>query len=95
MNVKNVKEIILEFGKLMLAQLVLCCVIAVNYRAIAQADYLITGISAGSTAIVSFFIVKEISKTSKHPIAAWTGFIIGSILGDFAGIFISKLMLGA
>jgi hypothetical protein len=67
----------------------------VNYRAIAQGNYPITGISAGTSAIVSFFIVKEISKKSEYPFAAWTGFIIGSILGDFAGIFLSKLMLGS
>ena len=95
MTLKNVKEAIIEGGKLMLAQLVLCCIIAVNYRAIAQGNYPITGLSAGISAIVSFFIVKEISKKSVYPFFAWTGFIIGSILGDFAGIFISKLMLGS
>jgi ABC-type Fe3+-siderophore transport system permease subunit len=95
MTTNEVKEGIIESGKLMFAQLVLCCIIAVNYRAIAQADYPITGISAGASAIVSFFIVKEISKKSKYPFFAWTGFIIGSILGDFAGIFLSKLMLGS
>lgn len=95
MTINEIKEGLIEGGKLMLAQLVLCCIIAVNYRAIAQADYLVTGLSAGTSAVVSFFIVKEISKKSKYPIFAWTGFIIGSILGDFAGIFLSKLMLGA
>jgi hypothetical protein len=95
MTVNEFKEGIIEGGKLMIAQLVLCCIIAVNYRAIAQGNYPVTGISAGTSAIVSFFIVKEISKKSKCPLFAWAGFIIGSVLGDFAGIFISKLMLGA
>lgn len=95
MTIKDVKEGIIEGGKLMLAQLVLCLIIAINYRAIAQADYLVTGISAGTSAIVSFFIVKEISKKSKYPIFSWIGFIIGSILGDFSGIYLSILMLGS
>lgn len=84
-----------EGTKLLIAQLVLCCIIAINYRAIAQADYFVTGISAGTSAIVSFFIIKEITRKSDHPFFAWSGFIIGSVLGDFAGIYLSKLMLGA
>jgi hypothetical protein len=95
MTLKDVKEATIEGGKLLIAQLILCCIIAVNYRAIAQGNYPITGISAGTSAIVSFFIVKEISRKSKYPLASWMGFIIGSVLGDFAGIFISKLMLGS
>ena len=95
MTIENVKESIIEGGKLLMAQLVLYCIVTINYRAIAQANYPITGISAGIIAFITFFIVKEISKKSKHPIAAWSGFIIGSVLGDFVGIFLSKLMLGA
>jgi len=95
MTINEFKEGLIDGGKLMLAQLVLCLIIAVNYRAIAQGNYLVTGISAGTSAIVSFFIVKEISKKSNNPIFSWIGFIIGSILGDFAGIYISILMLGS
>lgn len=95
MTVRDVKESIIEGGKLMFAQLILCGILAVNYRAIAQANYFITGLSSGTSAIVSFFIVKEITKKSNHQFASWTGFIIGSIIGDFVGIYISKLMLGS
>jgi hypothetical protein len=80
--------------KLYFAQLILYCIVTINYRAIAQADYLITGLSAAGIAIISFFTVKIIAKKSDYPFASWTGYILGSVCGDLTGIFLSKLMLG-
>jgi uncharacterized membrane protein YoaK (UPF0700 family) len=91
MNFKNYKEGIILF----IAQFILCLVVTINYRSIAQANYLITGLSSVGIAITSFFLIKKISKKSEHPVAAWSGFILGSVCGDFAGIFLSKLMLGS
>jgi hypothetical protein len=82
-------------AKLYFAQLILYCIVTINYRAIAQADYLITGLSAAGIAIISFFTIKIITKKTDYPIASWTGYILGSVCGDLTGIFISKLMLGA
>lgn len=81
--------------KLFFAQLILYSIVTINYRAIAQADYLITGLSAAGIAILSFFTIRIISKDTQYPAASWTGYIIGSVTGDLAGIFFSKLMLGS
>jgi hypothetical protein len=91
----GLKASLKDGAKLYFAQLILYCIVTINYRAIAQADYLITGISAAGIAIISFFTIKIISKKTEYPAASWTGYILGSICGDLTGIFISKLILGA
>jgi hypothetical protein len=80
--------------KLYFAQLILYCIVTINYRAIAQADYLITAFSAAGIAIISFFTIKIIARKTDYPFASWTGYIFGSVCGDISGIFLSKLLLG-
>lgn len=87
------KEAIILF----FAQWILCCVISINYRAIAQANYLFTMLSAAAIAVITFFLIKRISKTNKKKNAnvAWVGFMLGSVAGDITGIMLSKWMLGS
>lgn len=96
MNSPNgLKPALINGIKLYFAQLILYCIVTINYRSIAQADYLITALSAAVIAVISFFTIKIITKKSEYPIASWIGYIFGSVCGDIAGIFLSKLMLGA
>jgi hypothetical protein len=91
----GLKRALINGIKLYFAQLTLYCIVTINYRAIAQADYLITALSASGIAIISFFTIKTITKKTEYPFASWIGYILGSVCGDITGIFISKLMLGA
>ena len=83
------------------AQIILCTVIAINYRSISQANYLITAISAASIAGITYFLIQRISentkkrKKNKEKDIAWIGFMLGSVVGDMVGIFISKILLGS
>jgi len=92
-----IKEAIVLF----FAQIILCAVIAVNYRAISQANYFITALSAASIAAITYFLIQRISyntrtrKKNKEKDIAWIGFMLGSVVGDIVGIYISKLMLGS
>lgn len=92
---KEIKASLKDGIKLYFAQLILYCIVTINYRAIAQADYLITGLSASGIAIISFLTIKIISKKTEYPFASWTGYILGSVCGDLTGIFLSKILLGA
>ena len=92
-----IKEAIILF----FAQIILCTVIAINYRSISQANYPITALSAASIAIITYFLIQRISykskkrKKNKETDIAWVGFMLGSVVGDIVGIYISKLMLGS
>ena len=86
---------------LFFAQVILCTVIAINYRSISQAHYVFTALSSMGIAGITYFLIQRISdnhkkrKKSKEKDFAWIGFMIGSIVGDIIGIYISKLMLGS
>jgi hypothetical protein len=90
---RNLFEAIILF----FAQLILCTVIAINYRAIAQGNYLFTALSAGAIAYITYFLIQRISNNTSenHRDFAWIGFMLGSIAGDLTGIFLSKIMLGS
>jgi len=95
MKLSNPLKASLKDGaKLYFAQLFLYSIVTINYRAIAQADYLITAFSAAGISVISFFTVKVISKKTDYPIASWIGYIFGSICGDITGIILSKILLG-
>ena len=81
-------------------QVILCCVIAINYRAISQANYTFTIISAAAIAYISYFLIQRISDEKKRNDKtvnriAYIGFMLGSVAGDVLGIYFSKLMLGS
>jgi len=89
-----VKEAIVLF----FAQVILCAVIAINYRAIAQGNYFFTATSSAAIAAITYFLIQRISghnkKKKKGDNIAWVGFMLGSVVGDLIGIWLSKLMLG-
>lgn len=90
-----------EVVVLFFAQVILCTVIAINYRSISQAHYIYTSLSSMSIAGITYFLIQRISdnhkkrKKSKQRDFTWIGFMIGSVVGDIVGIYISKLLLGA
>lgn len=85
----NLKEGFLLF----IAQILSFTFISINYRALAQANYLYAMLSDVLIALLSFFIIKRVA-LSKSTTSHWLGYTLGSVFGTFIGIFISKLILG-
>lgn len=82
-----------EFFLLFCIQLVIYSLLCINYRAVAQAHYMQSAVSDFAIASLNFFVVKKIAQgtDSMHQ---WAGYATGSVAGSFAGIFLSKLLLG-
>lgn len=88
-TLNNLKEGAILFG----AQMLSFAVITINYRAVAQAEYVWSALTDIITAALSYFVIRRIIK-SKSSVAQWIGFTIGSATGTVIGIFISKIILG-
>lgn len=86
---KDIKDCLILF----VAQMLSFAIISVNYRAIAQANYLWSILTDIIVAALSYFVIRKISKSNNSKIQ-WLGFTIGSACGTAIGIFISKLLLG-
>jgi hypothetical protein len=90
-----IKEALILF----FVQIIQCTVIAINYRSISQANYPVTALSAASIAGITYFLIRRISDNGKNEKRrmdiAWIGFMLGSVVGDIVGIYVSKILLGA
>lgn len=86
---KDIKDSFILF----FAQMLSFAIITINYRAVAQANYLLSVLSDVVVAGLSYFVVRKIAK-SKDSIAQWIGFTIGSATGTAIGIFTSIIILG-
>ena len=86
---KDIKDTFILF----FAQMLSFAIITINYRAVAQANYLLSVLSDVVVAGLSYFVVRKIAK-SKDSIAQWIGFTIGSASGTAIGIFVSIIILG-
>jgi len=87
----NIREGFILFG----AQMTSFAVIAINYRAVAQANYLWSVLTDIVVASISYFVIQRISKSKCSSVAQWIGFTIGSAVGTAIGILISKIILGS
>jgi len=89
-----IKEAIILF----FVQIIQCTVIAINYRSISQANYPITALSAAAIAGITYFLIRRISDNNnekRNMDIAWIGFMLGSVVGDIVGIYVSKILLGS
>lgn len=66
--------------------------LCVNFRAVAQADLGVALISDAAIAAMQFFVLRRIAK-AEEPTYLFTGYVLGSVLGTAAGIWISKNFL--
>ena len=64
------------------------CIVAVNTIAITKRKYLPTFISSTLFMMVNFYIIKHVAdaQTTRE----FIGYIIGGVVGDFLGIWVSK-----
>lgn len=79
---------------LLTAQMLSFAIIAINYRAVAQASYLWSALTDIIVAGLSYFVIKRIAK-SKDSVCQWLGFTVGSMIGTIIGIYLSKIILGS
>jgi hypothetical protein len=77
-----------EFGLLFASQTILYCLICINIRAVAHADYCTLSVSDFFVAFVSFFVIKKIAQ-STDATYQWAGYVTGSVCGSLLGTYIS------
>ena len=76
-----------------LIQLTSYTLLVINYRAVAQAHYLWSGVTDFAIASFSFFVIKKIAK-SDDSLHLWLGYATGGLAGSFLGIWVSLLIHG-
>lgn len=88
-TINNIKEGFILFFSQMLS----FAIISINYRAVAQANYVWSILTDIIVAAISYFVIRRIAKTDNNAVQ-WIGFTIGSASGTAIGIFISKIIFG-
>lgn len=88
MNAK-LKEFLLFFGP----QVAIYALVSVSFRAVAQADYVVSVGVDVVYATMSFWVLRRIAKTEETTIG-WIGYVLGSAVGTVIGIWGSILLLG-
>lgn len=81
-----------EFLVLFVVQCVAYTTLCINYRAVAQADYMHSAVSDFAIASLQFFVIRRISE-GKDNFARWAGYACGSVAGSFLGIWVSVTFL--
>lgn len=85
------KEKLKEALLLMIIQIFLYILLCINFRAIAQVQYSVAILSDFAVASMNFFVIRKISK-SNDSLHQWLGYVIGSVIGSCAGIYLSTLL---
>lgn len=73
---------------LFIIQLVNYALLVINFRAVAQANYLWSALTDFTIASFSFFVIKKIAK-SEDSFHLWLGYAMGGLVGSVVGIWIS------
>ena len=87
---KKLKEALLMF----LIQIVSYSLLCINFRAVAQADYIQASISDFTIATLGYFVIKKLANTD-NSLHQWLGYSLGGVVGSLLGIYISKILLGS
>ena len=88
---KNFKEHFKESAILFFMQLFLYGIVCINYRAVAQGNYIFALISDFLIASANYFVIRKIS-TSTDKFYQWMGYVLGSSAGSLIGIYLSKVL---
>lgn len=86
----NLKDFLILF----FLQIINYTLLVINYRAVAQAHYVWSGISDFIIASFSFFVIKRIA-TSDNTWYGWLGYALGGLVGSLIGIWVSLQMLNS
>jgi uncharacterized membrane protein YfcA len=82
-----------EFLVLFLIQIVSYSLLVINYRAVAQANYVHSAVSDFAIASLSFYVIKKIAHGQDN-FHQWLGYALGGVVGSIIGIYISVHLLG-
>lgn len=80
-----------EAGILCIIQIVLYCLLCINYRAISLTHYHEAAISDFLIASMNFFVIRKIAK-GDDAVHQWVGYVLGSVAGSYLGIYLSVLI---
>lgn len=86
---KKLKEALVLF----FIQIVLYGILCINFRAVAQANYVTASITDFTIASLNFFVIKKIANSEANALHQWVGYAIGSLVGSILGIYLSTLIL--
>ena len=86
---KKLKEASLIF----IIQVISYGLLCINFRAVAQADYLQATISDFTIATLGYFVIKKLANT-ENSVHQWFGYAMGGVVGSIVGIYLSKILLG-
>lgn len=86
-----IKSKLKEAATLAIIQIVLYCLLCVNYRAIALVHYHEAAIADFLIASMNFFIIRKIAQSS-DAMHQWLGYVIGSVIGSYLGIYLSVIL---
>lgn len=67
-------------------------IMCINFRAVAQAQYLWASLSDFAIATLSYFVIKRIAHND-NSFHQWLGYALGGVAGSILGIWLSKLIL--
>lgn len=65
-------------------------VLTVNFRAIAHAQYLAAGATAGAASVLAYVIVRMITKDDEKSRYGLAGMVVGGMLADMFGIWLTR-----
>jgi hypothetical protein len=85
------KEKIKEAVTLGVIQIVLYSILCINFRAVAEAHYHEAALTDFLVASMNFFIIRKIAQ-STDTLHQWVGYVTGSVIGSYVGIFLSVLL---
>lgn len=77
-----------EASTLFIIQVVLYGLLCINYRSVADAHYNLAAVSDFTIASLNFFVIRKIAK-SDDTLHQWIGYILGSVVGSYLGIWLS------
>ena len=80
----KIKEALLLF----VIQVTLYCLVCVNYRAVAEAQYHLSALSDFLIASMGFFVIRKIAR-NEDAFHQWLGYVSGSVIGSYLGIWLS------
>lgn len=90
----TIKEKVRDFLTLCIIQIISYSLLCINFRAVAQAEYIQSAVSDFMIASLNFFVIKKIAQGQDHT-HQWAGYATGSVIGSFLGIYLSKVLLGS
>jgi hypothetical protein len=85
------KQKLKEALVLFIIQIISYGLLCINYRAVAQTHYTSAAVSDFLIASLNFFIIRKIAK-SEEAVHQWLGYVAGSVVGSYLGIYISTLL---